>query len=367
MKKNYLILILLLVAGNSNAQWLPSGATTGNIYYGNGNVGIGTTSTTVNAKVEIVSDNSMLRLRGTQFSTNTPLDILNLGLTGAGANNLTFRVGFPYAGGVNAGGRLDLIKLLNGNTIFATSETGTQLGNVGIGTTTPLSLFSLIKAQAGTNTDGLDGSMLYLNNGSTPDGSIVIKSHIAADQVIGAIKFHVSPDNSNYSQAAIKAIAGTGSVANTLAFYTSTSNTQHAGSEVMRIQNNYVGIGTANPDAMLAVKGTIHAQEVKVDLSVPGPDYVFERTYDLFSLENLKTYIAKNKHLPEIPSANQMKEAGIDLGEMNMLLLKKIEELTLYSIQQNDLVKDQQKLLGEQKAKLDQLEAAVAEIKKALK
>jgi hypothetical protein len=94
-----------------------------------------------------------------------------------------------------------------------------------------------------------------------------------------------------------------------------------------------VGIGTVSPDAKLAVKGTIHAQEVKVDLSVPGPDYVFEPTYNLKPLAEIETYIKKNKHLPEVPSAKEMEKNGVQLGEMNMLLLKKVEELTLYVIE----------------------------------
>jgi len=77
----------------------------------------------------------------------------------------------------------------------------------------------------------------------------------------------------------------------------------------------------------------VHAQEVKVDLSVPGPDYVFDNDYNLLSLEEIKTYIDKNKHLPEVPSAKEMEANGVNLGEMNMLLLKKIEELTLYVIE----------------------------------
>jgi hypothetical protein len=95
-----------------------------------------------------------------------------------------------------------------------------------------------------------------------------------------------------------------------------------------------VGIGTLNPDALLAVAGQIHAQEVKVSVTVPGPDYVFEKDYKLTSLEEIKNYIDQNKHLPEVPSAKEMEKNGVQLGEMNMLLLKKIEELTLYVIGQ---------------------------------
>ena len=102
-----------------------------------------------------------------------------------------------------------------------------------------------------------------------------------------------------------------------------------------------VGIGTAFPDAKLTVKGDIHAEEVKVDLNVPGPDYVFDEDYNLRSLEDLQNYIRENKHLPEVPSAKEMEANGIDLGVMNLLLLKKVEELTLHLIQQSEINKAQ--------------------------
>jgi len=103
----------------------------------------------------------------------------------------------------------------------------------------------------------------------------------------------------------------------------------------MKVQSNgKVGIGTASPDSKLTVKGNIHAEEVKVDLSVPGPDYVFKEDYDLMSLAEIQNYIKKYGHLPNIPSAKEMEENGIQLGEMNMKLLEKIEELTLYILVQ---------------------------------
>ncbi len=98
-----------------------------------------------------------------------------------------------------------------------------------------------------------------------------------------------------------------------------------------------VGIGTTNPDSKLSVKGTIHTQEVKVDLNGSvAPDYVFEKDYPLTSLEELKSYIDQYKHLPEVPSAAAMEEDGINLKEMNLLLLKKVEELTLHVIEHSE-------------------------------
>jgi hypothetical protein len=97
-----------------------------------------------------------------------------------------------------------------------------------------------------------------------------------------------------------------------------------------------VGIGTANPTQKLTVNGTIYGKEVKVDLNVPGPDYVFEKDYKLPSLDEIKSYINQHKHLPEVPSAKEMEQNGINLSEMNMILLKKVEELTLHLLQQKE-------------------------------
>ncbi|WP_421876519.1 hypothetical protein [Marinoscillum sp.] len=102
--------------------------------------------------------------------------------------------------------------------------------------------------------------------------------------------------------------------------------------------NNNVGIGTNSPDVKLTVKGNIHAEEVKVDLNVPGPDYVFDEEYELASLDEINAYIKANKHLPEVPSAKEMEINGINLSEMNMLLLRKVEELTLHLIEKDQEV-----------------------------
>jgi hypothetical protein len=102
-----------------------------------------------------------------------------------------------------------------------------------------------------------------------------------------------------------------------------------------------LGIGITTPDEKLTVKGKIHAQEVRLDLSFPGPDYVFEKDYKLPSLTETQKYIKENKHLPEVPSAKEMEEKGINLSEMNMLLLKKVEELTLHLIEQDKVNKAQ--------------------------
>jgi hypothetical protein len=110
-----------------------------------------------------------------------------------------------------------------------------------------------------------------------------------------------------------------------------------------------VGIGTTNPDAKLAVKGIIHTQEIKVDMN-GWSDYVFKPAYKLPSLSAVKAYIGKNKHLPDLPTENDVIKSGINLGEMNKILVKKIEELTLYLIEQKQQLKDQQEQINKLKA-----------------
>ncbi|MDO5969624.1 tail fiber protein [Flavivirga aquimarina] len=108
--------------------------------------------------------------------------------------------------------------------------------------------------------------------------------------------------------------------------------------------NGYVGIGTSNPDMKLTVKGNIHAEEVKIDLNVPAPDYVFKEGYNLRSLKDVENFIKKNSHLPEIPSAKEFEQNGVMQAKMDMTLLKKIEELTLYTIQQEKKIKELESL-----------------------
>ncbi|WP_264536599.1 tail fiber protein [Flavobacterium sp. N1736] len=119
------------------------------------------------------------------------------------------------------------------------------------------------------------------------------------------------------------------------------------------ILNGNVGIGTIVPDEKLTVKGKIHTQEVRVDMAGPlVPDYVFANDYKLKSLQEVEDYIKENKHLPEIPSAQEIEKNGLMLAEMNMSLLKKMEEMTLYMIEMKKENEKQNKEIKILKSKL---------------
>ncbi|WP_264536557.1 hypothetical protein [Flavobacterium sp. N1736] len=106
-------------------------------------------------------------------------------------------------------------------------------------------------------------------------------------------------------------------------------------SGISTLENGNVGIGILSPKNKLDVKGTIHSQEVKVDMT-GWSDFVFKKEYDLPTLEKVEKHIAEKGHLENIPSEKEVLENGINLGEMNAKLLQKIEELTLYIIQQEN-------------------------------
>ena len=123
----------------------------------------------------------------------------------------------------------------------------------------------------------------------------------------------------------------------------------NAGSNSYFAAGNF-GIGTSSPSEKLEVNGTIRSKEVKVE-STDWPDYVFKEDYILPSLKETESYIKENQHLPGIPSAQEVKEGGISLGEMNAKLLEKIEELTLHQIDLLNMIRQQQEEIDQLKKK----------------
>ncbi|WP_340063197.1 hypothetical protein [Ascidiimonas aurantiaca] len=128
------------------------------------------------------------------------------------------------------------------------------------------------------------------------------------------------------------------------------------------VGNGNIGIGTANPGSWkLAVNGNIRAKEIKVETG--WPDFVFYDDYKLPTLQEVENHIKEKGHLKDIPSAREVEENGILLGEMDSKLLLKIEELTLYTIQQEKKI---QKLERENK-ELKSLSDRLTEIEKLFK
>jgi hypothetical protein len=99
-----------------------------------------------------------------------------------------------------------------------------------------------------------------------------------------------------------------------------------------------------------------------VKLNSNWPDYVFKKDYQLLSLTNVKAYIDQNQHLPDMPSEQEVIKDGLNLGEMNKLLTKKVEELTLYLIEQKKTGDEQQKKITEQKERINRLEKSLDQL-----
>ena len=123
--------------------------------------------------------------------------------------------------------------------------------------------------------------------------------------------------------------------------YVPTVSIQTGGSSYFNGGN--VGIGTDNPQHKLEVLGTIRATEVKVETG--WADFVFDKDYKLPTLQEVENHINEHKHLPDIPSEAEVKENGVSLGEIQAKLLQKIEELTLYVIEQDKKIKEQGRLI----------------------
>ncbi|UOE39862.1 hypothetical protein MTP09_07970 [Chryseobacterium suipulveris] len=112
----------------------------------------------------------------------------------------------------------------------------------------------------------------------------------------------------------------------------------------------------------MALYGKFEAKEVKVTAS-PTADFVFADGYPLPKLDEVEQFIKKNRHLPEVASAKEMERDGVNVGEFQIKLLQKIEELTLYTIEQGKMLKEQQRKLEEQQRKIEAMEKLVDQSK----
>ena len=317
MKKQLLILSILLLGSVSylKAQiYTPAGMIQG--ASGSNNVGIGTNNPVSkldiagDAHIKVADDKS--GIGGLTIDTN-------------GGTTLKMGGNFTYSW-IQSHMSLPLyINELGNNTVF-----NLVAGNVGIGTSTPaakLSVVGGISKLTESGTDGVfDNLIKYGYKGDLESGTNYANRWHGIDATITA-------GGAEYNKLKFKMYSG------------GTGNLVPV--DVMTIVGNgRVGIGTTNPDSKLTVAGNVHAQEVKVTVNAGAvPDYVFANDYKLKSLEEVETYIKQHSHLPEIPSAKEIEKNGLMLAEMNLSLLKKIEEMTLYMIEmknENELLRKHQ-------------------------
>ncbi|MEM1245658.1 MAG: hypothetical protein AAGK22_04770 [Acidobacteriota bacterium] len=131
-----------------------------------------------------------------------------------------------------------------------------------------------------------------------------------------------------------------GSNGTKLQFFTTTNGTSSMSVRMTLDHEGSLGIGTTSPSEKLHVaNGNIRVQNghfIENTTELDVPDFVFDPSYELMPLATLAQYVQDERHLPEIPSAKEMAREGMKLGELQLKLLQKIEELTLHTIRQQE-------------------------------
>ena len=316
------LVVILLIISNSLKSQVQTGPT--------GNIGIGTSNPST--LLNIVGHHNSTRLRMTfpaseNFSGTGEVNLqawvsepgstwdgAGIGVNvdnDAGANGfgrINTNLGQSFIRFLSNGGEMQFNTTSNNGTIYG-STLHLKNGNVGIGTPNPTAKLAIQSAGPA------DGNFLILNDEATINRTGV------------RLRF----------QSSGVAHWNMGIPADVDAF---TINGWGGSSqlEFFRI-NSYgnVGIGTTEPgNFKLAVNGSAIFTKVQVKAAgTPWPDYVFHSNYKLRPLSSLESYITQNKHLPDVPRAEEVEKNGLDLGKTQALLLRKIEELTLYLIEQS--------------------------------
>lgn len=219
-------------------------------------------------------------------------------------------------------------------------------GNLGIGTTTPTTgrlviggTFDNSSGSSATITSGLHvtPSLTPVNN-PTSLGRSIYGIYANLGTMIGIS----SAANNTFADVAITpatvSLSGGATLNRHIGLYIDSapagaiSNYAIYSTSGINYLGGNVGIGVVNPAEKLSVNGNVSAKKIIVTQS-GWSDHVFSGNYKLRALSSLETFIKQNKHLPEIPSEKEVQEKGISIGENQALLLKKIEELTLYLLE----------------------------------
>jgi len=319
----------------------------------NNNVGIGTTT-----------PNSPLDVQG--VSGTSTVNIKSIGGLATESSGIHFQNGRSYIGYDGTFGALriatsDISKpIVFGNSL--TAGTGeimrlTGSGSLGIGTNSPSAKLhvnsSLTETAIKIGSPNVSGNINVPVGAST--GGYNLDFYTWRDIQVDQIGARIRAERINSYQPNNALVQSMD-----LVFSTSTGGIQTELTEKLRINSTgNVSIGTSDAKGYrLAVNGNILATEIKVQ-AAPWPDYVFSKNYNLPALQSIEKHIKKEGYLPDMPSAKEVESNGINVGEMNAKLLKKIEELTLYIIDQN-------KELLNQKDQLNNLKKDNLELKKAV-
>lgn len=302
MKRIFLIYSTLLIHHAVFSQWTTNGS---NIYFSGGSVSIGTAA--VNGVLQV-------------YGGATFLESLNLGYGASTAVMTTDASGKPICFQI---GGTEYARLA-GNGYF------------GLGTSSPSTQLEI----AGGSNGGF-GPVMRLTGG-------------------GGINAQVAIDLATYSPGA-NAPAGRimatddGAYGSSISFLSKVpgQNTDSLQTRLFISDTGNIGINTINTQGYrLAVNGSAIFTSARVKAYGNWPDYVFAKEYRLPSLDSLSRFIQYNGHLPDIPSADSMQSAGIDLGGTDAALLKKVEELTLYLIDQNKTLATHNKTIARLQARL---------------
>jgi len=271
-----------------------------------GNVGIGTTYPGANLEIKNTGDETELRIS----RSNTTY-----------ASKLTFYTGTDYKWRLIAGSGSENLYLSRGSG----NTTGNLClmhngGNVGIGTSSPLGVLHVH--------DGVSqNTTVYITSKATNDSSTLFFGE-GTSATLGMFWQY----DGYYDEMELWGRSG---------------GTDYGPHLLVKRNTGNVAIGgTFASGYKLSVDGKIICEELRVDLSTGWPDYVFGKDYKLMSLKELDTFIQTNGHLPNIPDAEEIQESGLEVGEMQRLMMEKIEELSLYIIQQQKEIEELKKQIN---------------------
>lgn len=228
--------------------------------------------------------------------------------------------------------------------------------NIGIGTSTPITKLFLytntniesalaLDCQGTQNAQQCNINLITKGNGSTNLGNSATYG------------WHIAARGNSYTGSSER---------NDLGFYY--WNGANWQPPVLWLENNgNIGIGTSSPGTYkLAVEGKIGAREVVVT-NAAWADYVFKKDYKLKPLREVESFINTHGHLPEIPTEKQVKKEGVAIGEMQSKLLAKVEELTLYVIDQQKQMERQYGLMEKQNEQIAKMQKYIDELEAAKK